>query len=65
MFTKIILLFSLALDKTYAVLKISFTTMPHAVGTQTGSDISNFGVFIQLKSIFRANDVSLSHRVGL
>jgi hypothetical protein len=42
--TKIIL-FSLALDKTYAVFKISFATMLHAIGAHTGSDIFHFVVF--------------------
>jgi hypothetical protein len=37
--TKIILLFSLALDDTYAVFKISFATGPHALGKHTGPDI--------------------------
>ena len=43
-YTEIILLFSLALDITYAVLKISFATMPHALGPYTGSDIFRFVV---------------------
>jgi hypothetical protein len=34
--TKIILLFSLAFDETYAVFKISFERIPHAVGAHTG-----------------------------
>ena len=33
------MLFSLALDKTYAVLKISFATMPRAIGPKTELDI--------------------------
>ena len=45
MCTNIILLFSLALDKTYAVLKISFATMPHALGPHMGSDKFHFVVF--------------------
>ena len=47
--TKIILLFSLALDKTY-VFKISFATMPHALGAHTGSDIFHFVVFFGFAS---------------
>jgi hypothetical protein len=41
-------LFSLALDKTYAVFKISFATMLHAIGVHTGSDIFHFVVFFVL-----------------
>ena len=41
----IIFLFSLAMDVTYAVLKKSFATMPHALGPHTGSDIFHFVVF--------------------
>ena len=48
--TKIILLPSLAFDETYAVLKISFATMPHAVGLHMGSDIFNFVVFLGAKA---------------
>ena len=50
MCTKIILLPSLAFDETYAVLKISFATMPHAVGLHMGSDIFNFVVFLGPKA---------------
>jgi hypothetical protein len=54
--TKIILLFSLALDETYAVFKISFATMLHAIGAHTGSDIFHFVVFfcnaMQIKARF-------------
>ena len=38
------MLFGFALDKTYAVLKRSFATMPHALGPNTGSDIFHFVV---------------------
>jgi hypothetical protein len=47
--TKIILLFSLALDETYAVFKISFATMLHTLGAHTGSDIFHFVVFFEEK----------------
>ena len=45
MSTKIILLFSLALDDTYAVFEISFATGTHALGKHTGPDIFHFVVF--------------------
>ena len=45
MSTKIILLFSLALDETHAVFNKSFATMLHAIGAHTGSDIFHFVVF--------------------
>jgi hypothetical protein len=35
----LILLFSLALVETYAVLKIPYATMPQALGPHTGSGI--------------------------
>ena len=44
--TKIILLFSLAMDDTFAVFKISFATGPHALGKHTGPDIFHFVVFL-------------------
>jgi uncharacterized membrane protein len=40
---KIILLFSLALDETYAVFKISFARIPHALGAE-GPNIFHFVV---------------------
>ena len=45
MSTKIILLFSLALDETYAVFKMSFVTGPNALGKHMGPDIFHFVVF--------------------
>ena len=51
MSTKIILLFSLALDETYAVFKISFARIPHALGADTGPDIFHFVVFFYGKFI--------------
>jgi hypothetical protein len=46
---KIFLLFSLALDKTYVVFKISFATMLHTKGTDMGSEIFHFVVFFYEK----------------
>ena len=46
MSTNIILLFSLAMDGTYTVLKISFTTRLYAQGKDTGPDIFHFVVFL-------------------
>ena len=43
--TNIILLFSLAMDGTYTVLKISFATWLYAQGKETGPDIFHFVVF--------------------
>ena len=45
MCTEIFLLFSLTLDEPYAVLKISFATMLHALGPHMGLDILHFVVF--------------------
>ena len=52
MSTKIILLFSLALDDTYAVFKISFATGPNALGKHTGPDIFHFVVFFLYKFFY-------------
>ena len=54
MSTKIILLFSLALDETHAVFNKSFATMLHAIGAHTGSDIFHFVVFLKSISSLRA-----------
>ena len=48
MCTNIILFFSLALDETYDVLKISFATMNIALGLQTGLDIFHFVVYFTM-----------------
>ena len=50
--TNIILLFSLALDGTYTVLKISFATRLYALGKETGPDIFYFVVFLMFKLDF-------------
>ena len=44
---KFFLFFSLALNETRAVLKISFATVPHTQGPHTGSDIFKFAVFFR------------------
>ena len=51
MSAKIILLFSLALVKTY-VFKISFARIPHAICVHTGPDISHFVVFFSVELLF-------------
>jgi hypothetical protein len=45
----IILLFSLALDESYAIFKISFARIPHALGKDMGPDIFHFLVFLCLR----------------
>ena len=49
MSTKIIFLFSLGLDDTYAVFKITFAKGPNVLGKHTGPDIFHFVVFFVLK----------------
>ena len=65
MSTKIILLFSLALDETHAVFNKSFATMLHAIGAHTGSDIFHFVVFLTegLKKSFKMIGISASIEV--
>ena len=58
MSTKIILLFSLALDETYAVFKISFARIPHALGVHTGPDIFHFVVFFLFADVRKAQFVT-------
>ena len=53
MSTKIILLFSLAVDETYAVFKISFARIPHTLGADTGPDIFHFVVFFTIETPVR------------
>ena len=63
--TKIILLFRLALDETYAVFKISFATMLHAIGAHTGSDIFHFVVFFLQETMQNISNIGNIGNVSL
>ena len=53
---KLILLFSLALDETYAVFKISFARIPHALGT---GHIPCWGIFLSMQCDSEGNPHNL------